>query len=253
MPPALIPSISLWLEGALCTGVLAFAAYFAGRVSRSGAIGGWLMATLIWGALGWPGILPPLSFFIVANLATAFGYDQKAARGIAQEDGGRRGAKHAFANVSAGAAIALAASLSGGGAGLLTWAFAAAFATACADTVSSEIGQVLGKTPIHPLTFRRLEPGAEGAISAEGTVAGILGGLIVALSGLAGNLYGGSPLQAVSVVTLAAALANWLESALGSTWGSRLSNEGMNFFNTLAGGGIAWLLGNLWLSAIGSG
>jgi len=251
-PSSLIPSIPLWLEAALCPGVLALIAFMTGRVSRSGAIGGWVMASIIWWSLGWPGILPPLVFFIAANLATAFGFEKKAARGIAQEDGGRRGAKHALANVSAGAALAIAANLVGEGGGPLTWAFAAAFATACADTVSSEIGQVLGQTPIHPLTFRRLEPGAEGAVSAEGTIAGILGGLIVALCGLIGGLYGEHPMPAVIVVTVAAAIANWLESALGSTWGSKFSNEGMNFFNTIAGGGIAWLLGTIWMKSIGA-
>jgi len=247
MVPPLIPALPFWLESLVIPGLMAGSAFGLQRVSRSGALGGWVLASLIYYCLGWTGLIPPLTFFVLANLATAFGYEKKAARGIAQEDGGKRGAKHALANVSAGTLIALWAWQAGPDVVALRWAFLGAFATACADTVSSEIGQVLGRTPIHPLTFRRLEPGAEGAVSMEGTLAGILGGLAVALAGLPGGLLGMSLLPGLAGVTIAAAAANWLESALGSTLGARLSNEAMNFFNTIAGGMIAGLLALWWL------
>lgn len=251
MPAALIPVLPSGLEVLLIPGLLAWAAYATGRVSRPGALGGWIMAVGIYASLGWRGLVPPLVFFIAANLATVFGYAQKAAKGIAQEEGGRRGAKHALANVSAGLIAALVIRFAGMQHDTAWYcAYIATFATAAADTISSEIGQVLGKTPIHPLTFRRLEPGAEGAVSAEGTIAGILGGLLIALSGVAAGLTGeaASLSLVVGVVTFAAAGANWLESALGSVAGARLNNEVMNFFNTVAGGFLAW--GLAWYLAI---
>ncbi len=59
----------------------------------------------------------------------------------------------------------------------------AALAEAAADTVSSELGQVLSGHPRMITTFRRAEPGMDGAISVGGTVAGIIAGGLVAAAG----------------------------------------------------------------------
>ena len=239
----LLPGLPLLAEAGIVTAILAGAAFAAGRVSRSGAIGGWVLATVIYWTLGWHGILVPLVFFLLGDGATRFGYQQKAAKGIAQEHGGRRSAKNAVANVSAGVIAAL----------LLRshpepwWAvaYAATFATAAADTVSSELGQVLGKTPIHPLTFQRVEPGTEGAVSMEGTVAGLMAALICGLVAWAAGMPS-QPL-AVLLIGLAGAAGNWVESAVGSVIGKRVNNELINFFNTVVGGAVGWTLARLLL------
>ena len=52
--------------------------------------------------------------------------------------------------------------------------FAASFASKLADTTSSEIGKAFGKTTYLVTTMQRVPRGTEGAISLEGTVAGIV-------------------------------------------------------------------------------
>jgi hypothetical protein len=59
----------------------------------------------------------------------------------------------------------------------------AALAEAAADTVSSEIGQVLGGRPRMITNLRAVEPGSDGAVSVAGTVAGLVAAAIVAGAG----------------------------------------------------------------------
>ena len=66
---------------------------------------------------------------------------------------------------------------------LLFAAGLAALAEAAADTVSSEIGQVIGGQPRLITTLRQAEPGTDGAISLVGTLAGVAAAVIVAAAG----------------------------------------------------------------------
>ena len=61
--------------------------------------------------------------------------------------------------------------------------FVASLSTKLADTFASEIGKAYGKTTFLITTFERVEPGTEGAVSAEGTAASVVGGLILAIYG----------------------------------------------------------------------
>jgi uncharacterized protein (TIGR00297 family) len=129
------------------------------------------------------------------------------------------------------------------GIGLIRVAYAAAFATAAADTASSEIGSLWGRHPISLRTFRAVPAGTEGAVSVEGTLAGVGAALVLALVGSLLGWYGAT---GVVVVTVAAALGNLAESVAAS-WGmkSRGHHQLLNFLNTVAGAVLAALLGRL--------
>lgn len=119
--------------------------------------------------------------------------------------------------------------------------FVASLATKLADTFASEIGKAYGKTTFLITNLQRVEPGTEGAISAEGTVAAIGGGLLLALYGWAVGLIAG---PAVLVVTCAAFVATNIESVLGATLQEKkglewMTNEVINGLNTLIGAIIA--------------
>ena len=152
-------------------------------VDLSGAIAGWILGCVIIIGGGPPLYVALLAFFIIGTLATKLGYARKARAGLAQEKGGRRGAAHAFANVGVAAICAVACWRGLGFVPLFMGI--AALATAAADTTASEIGQLFGKRAFLPLSFRRVERGTEGAISIEGTLAGIVAGCIVAIAGTA--------------------------------------------------------------------
>jgi uncharacterized protein (TIGR00297 family) len=217
--------------------VLAVAAHRAGSVNLSGALAGLVIGTAIWAFLGWQGFLLLAAFFVLGSAATRLGYSRKAAAKLAQEEGGRRGARHAFANAGVALACAVFAATTPWGL-LFALAFAAAFATAAADTAGSEIGQLYGRRAYLPTTFRPVPPGTGGAVSVEGTVAGLAASLVVAALGAAVGLY---PWIGVAIVVLAAFVGTTLESILGATVERRglLDNEAMNFLNTLVGALVA--------------
>jgi uncharacterized protein (TIGR00297 family) len=113
-------------------------------------------------------------------------------------------------------------------------ALAGAFATAAADTVSSEVGQLWGRRTFLITTFRPVPRGTEGAVSLEGTAAGVAASLVLGGLGAALGLF---PWTGAAVVAVAAFLGTTLESVLGATVEHRgwLDNEAMNFLNTLIG------------------
>lgn len=217
--------------------LLAGLAYMARSVNLSGALAGWLVGSVIWAFLGWQGFLLLLAFFILGSAATKLGYQRKAEAKLAQEDGGRRGARHAFANAGVALVCAVLAATTPYPV-LFALAFAAAFATAASDTAGSEIGQLYGRRAYLPTTFRPVPPGTDGAVSVEGTVAGILASLLLGALGAAVGLF---PWVGVAVVAVAAFVGTTLESILGATVESRglLDNEAMNFLNTLVGALVA--------------
>jgi uncharacterized protein (TIGR00297 family) len=115
-------------------------------------------------------------------------------------------------------------------------AFAASFATAASDTSSSEIGQLLGRHPVSPRTFRRVPVGTEGAVSVEGLVAGLAASTVIGAVAFALRLVDGGGWVAVA---LAGFLGNVLESLAGS-WGRRALPHGwLNFANTAVGAALA--------------
>ncbi len=224
--------------------VFAAAAYFGKIISRSGAIGGFVVGLLIYFFTDWRGYLVLVLFFVLGTLVTKVKYKDKAEKGIAQEDEGRRGAKHAVANCAASLLLGLAAwiatvSDSPGLAILLMAGFTGAFATALSDTSSSEIGQAYGKTTILLTGFKRVPPGTEGAVSLEGTLAGIFASLVLALVAFAAGVI--MSWWGVLAIVLAAFIGNTLESIIGSTIEklSFVTNEVTNFINTVIGAGAA--------------
>ncbi len=220
--------------------VLALGTYFGRVISRSGAIGGFIVGFIIYFSTDWRGFIVLLTFFVLGTLVTKVKYKEKAEKGIAQEDEGKRGAKHAAANCATSLILGLAAWLAASSgadsaAGLLMVGFAGAFATALSDTASSEIGQAYGRTTILLTSLKRVPPGTEGAVSLEGTFAGIAASFLLAIVAMATGVLVGW--QGVLAVVLAAFIGNTLESIIGSTIEQLpfVTNEVTNFINTVIG------------------
>lgn len=219
------------------------AAYATRAVDVSGAVAGAVLGTVTATCLGWRGLLV-LAFFVAAGTAaTKVGYRGKAAARLAQEKGGRRGAKNALANAGVACTAAFFAATTPQ-ASLYLAAFLGAFATATADTLSSEIGQVRRGPTVLVTTWKPVAPGTDGGVSLGGTLVGTAGALAVAVLGLVLGLHGPA---GVVVVAAAGVFGNFADSLLGATLERRglLDNEGVNFFATLAGalaaaGATAW-------------
>lgn len=116
--------------------------------------------------------------------------------------------------------------------------FCAGLATKLADTFASEIGKAFGKTTFLITNFKRSEPGVEGAVSVEGTVAAAFGGLLLSSYGVAVRLI---DVRMLAIASVAAFIATNVESYLGATIqeGKWITNEVINFFNTFIGAAIA--------------
>jgi uncharacterized protein (TIGR00297 family) len=217
--------------------LLGVAAYSLRALTLSGLIAGVVLGAVVFVGVGWVGWLLLAAFVALGSAATRLGYRQKERGGLAQEDCGRRRGRHALAKASVAAAAALFAAATPYPM-LFGLAFAAALATATADTVSSEIGQLWGRRTYEITTLRPVPPGTHGGVSAVGTAAGVLAASAIAVLGAWAVLY---PWWGALAVGVAAVLALLLESLLGATLEQRalLDNEGVNFVATLAGALLA--------------
>jgi uncharacterized protein (TIGR00297 family) len=179
---------------------------------------------------GWPGWALLLVTFLAASISSRLGLRRKTLLGIAEERGGRRGAGNAIANTGFATAAALLSVLSIER-DLAVLAFVAALAAGGSDTIASEIGKAWGRRTWHFPTFRRVAPGTSGAISLEGTVAGIGGACLLAGLAVAVGLV---PRTALLAVVAGATIGSLAESLLGATLEAPgiLNNDMLNFLNT---------------------
>src|ERR1700679_3452497 len=108
-----------------------------------------------------------LALFVLTWTATRFGRGQKQRLGVAEDKRGRNAAQVA-ANLGVAAlaaAMALCPQLLGPWSAVVV---VAALAEATADTLASELGEVLGGPPLLITTFARVAPGTDGAVSLTG-------------------------------------------------------------------------------------
>ena len=147
--------------------------YRARTVSQSGAFAGAVIGAIIYlggGAGAW---LLLLATFLVASVTSRLGLGRKERLGIAEERGGRRGAGNAIANCGVAAMAAIAAITTPYTAVALA-ALVAALTAGGSDTVASEIGKAWGRSTFLVTTLSRVPPGTPGAMSVEGTAAGLI-------------------------------------------------------------------------------
>ena len=218
-------------------GATAVLGYLAKSVSVSGAIGGAAVGTIIYvggGAGAWVLLFVT---FMAASITSRMGLKRKVVLGIAEERGGRRGAGNAIANCGV-AAIAAIVALTTPYTSQALVALVAALTAGGSDTVASEIGKAWGRSTFLVTTLSRVRPGTPGAMSLEGTAAGILAALALAAVGVAFDLVPGSATLAIVVAATAGAL---IESALGATLEGPgiLNNDMLNFINTAVAAAVA--------------
>ena len=219
------------LPVALAVNALVAAAGYAARtVSVPGAVAGCAIGTIVFVCTGWQGWTLLVASFAAAAVTSRMGLQRKTLLGIAEAHGGRRGAGNAIANtgIAAGAAVLAVASYAHAPALI---AFAAALTAGASDTVASEIGKAWGRHTWLVLPVRRVPPGTSGAVSLEGTAAGLAAAGLLAAGASALGLV---PATAIVPIVAAATLGSIVESVLGATLERRglLNNDALNFINT---------------------
>jgi uncharacterized protein (TIGR00297 family) len=246
--PVVLCTIGLSLLLGLVTWRLR-AATPAAAVTGAAIVASLQFSTIIMPIAPWrTALVPALAVSLLAYAATRVGRRQKEQIGTAERRQGRSAAQIA-ANLGLAAFAAsgpvqlwlidrpwlprLAAST-----GLWLSLSLAAMAEAAADTVSSEIGQVLGGRPRLLTTLRPVEPGRDGAVSLAGSLAGILAAAAVAACGT-WALGGGGNLFWISYA--GGVFGLFFDSLLGATLEERgwLNNDAVNFLSTAAAAGFA--------------
>ena len=218
----------------------AWAGYRAKTVSMSGAIGGAIVGIVIYAGSGLGGWILLFAAFLAAAVTSRLGLQRKTLLGIAEARGGRRPAGNAIANCGV-AALAAIAAVTTPHAHVALVALVAALAAGGSDTVASEIGKAWGTSTYLVTTFGRVKPGTPGAMSVEGTAAGLVAAAALAALGVALGLAPGSAIVPVVAGATSGAL---VESALAATFEGAviLNNDMLNFINTAVAAAIAILV-----------
>jgi len=206
----------------------------------SGAIGGAVVGIVIYLGGGGAAWLLLLAAFLAASGTSRLVLQRKTLLGIAEERGGRRGAGNAFANCGVAAIAAVAAATTPHRDAALL-ALVAALTAGGSDTVASEVGKAWGRSTFLVTSLRGVKPGTPGAMSAEGTAAGLLAALILAAIAAAGGLVAWN---LIGILVAAATVGALVESALGATLEGPgiLNNDMLNFINTAVAAAAALAL-----------
>jgi uncharacterized protein (TIGR00297 family) len=237
------PAVAIWTLGlSLLLGLIVLwlraatpAAAFTGVVITASLI----FSTVTVPYLPWhTALVPTLGVSLLAYIATRFGRKRKEQFGTAEKRHGRS-ASQVAANLgvamlvsndfvqsalsNSGLAVRLAAAP-----GIFFVAGLAALAEAAADTVSSEIGQVLGGRPRMITTLRSTNPGTDGAVS-------------LALIAATGVWAVGGGVASFFISCAGAVFGLLFDSLLGATLERRglLNNDAVNFLSTASAAAFA--------------
>lgn len=251
-----VPAVAAWAIG--LSMVLGFATFNLRAATLGAALTGAVInASLMYATSTYQyepwrtAVVPVLTVFLLTFAATRVGRAKKERLGIAEKRMGRSAAQVA-ANLGMAALVtnrllegwagAHGWMANAGGARMALFVLAlAALAEAAADTVSSELGQVIDGRPRMITTLRAVEPGRDGAISVAGTAAGVTAALVVAAAGALAVGGGG---KMFGMAAAAGVFGLLFDSVLGATLEQRgmLNNDAVNFSSTLSAAVVAWVL-----------
>jgi len=198
----------------------------AGKLTVPAVWTGGALGLLIYLGAGWSGLASLALFFGLGTAASAWRVADKRRLGLAEANRGRRTAGQVLANAGVAGILGL---------------LAGSFASAAADTLASELGNLYGRRYYNILTFKPEQRGLDGVVSLEGTLLGLAGSAVIAAAYCLGAGWG----PAFGVLLLAGTAGNLADSLLGATLERRhfLNNDAVNSLNTLVGALVVALAG----------
>ncbi len=192
-------------------------------LSMTGAISAVLMAyiILITQSIYW--FLIILVFYAIATAATKWKDEKKRKKQLIQKTRGPW-------NIVGNGAIALIMAILGGPIGLI--GYVGAFATASADTVSSEIGVLSKSRPRMITNFKKIDKGDNGGVTLLGTSMGIIAAFLIGLFSLII-----APWYILPIAVFSGFIGCLADSFIGALWedGKIVGNSLTNFLATSVG------------------
>ena len=216
----------------------------AGKLTAGAVWVGGTLGLLIYLGSGFGGLASLALFFGLGTAASSWRVADKRRLGLAEENRGRRTAGQVVANAGVAGLFGLLAWQWPPAAPLAHLMLAGSFAAATADTLASELGNVYGRRYYNILTLKPDVRGLNGVVSLEGTALGLAGTAVLAAAYCLSTVW--SP--AFGWLLVAGTAGNLADSVLGATLERRgvLTNNAVNFLNTLTGALVAGALG-YWL------
>jgi uncharacterized protein (TIGR00297 family) len=256
---AQMPSVAIWTVGiSLLLGLVALKLRSA--TPGAAAAGAVITASLMFSTVRFPylpwqtALTPVVALLVLTSITTRIGKNRKDKLGTGE---GRRGRAASQVAANLGVAAIVSSDL------VQSWIVnshwfsrgtltpipvlipaLAALAEAAADTVSSELGQVLSSQPRMITTLRRADAGTDGAISVGGTLVGIVAAGIVAFVGSV-VLRGSAEMLPMLAISWSGGVFGLLfDSLLGATLERRgwINNDAVNFLSTASSAILALAL-----------
>jgi len=221
--------VAKFLTGLLVALVIAYLAFRAKALNKSGGVAAAILGTIVFGLGGLEWALILLIFFISSSALSKY-FDEK--KGISRENfskGSRRDAWQVAANGGMAGLLALSYfihSKYSPASELLPplWiGFGASLAAANADTWGTELGLLNPDKPVSLSTFKRVPKGTSGGVSLVGTLAALGGsslvGGAVGLLASAGWGHGGNlrPFLQLLMISGSGMVGALVDSLLGAS------------------------------------
>lgn len=217
------------------------AIWYTRKLTTGRLVAAAIVGSLLYAGTDYAGVALLVAFFIMGTGATSWRRTDKRMLREVHDEGDRRNAAQVFANGGVAAGLSAVALLIPELQPVLLLMIAGSLSAAAADTVSSEIGMVLGKRFFNITDLKPGNRGENGIISIEGSIAGIIASLLIALLYL---LFTGAHWSSLLVIIIAGTAGNMIDSLLGATLERKniIGNNTVNFANTLTGAATAGLI-----------
>lgn len=210
-----------------------------GKLTLFAALTGAVVAVLIFIGAGYTGLFMLGVFFVFGTVATSWKMEEKSEDKAVKDRSVKRNSRQVIANGGVAAVMGALVYFVPEKAELFRLMMAAGLASAMADTLSSELGMIYGRSFFNIITLKTEEKGLDGVISIQGTAIGVIGSAIIALIYAMGF---GWDIR-ILLIIIAGTAGNLSDSVLGALLERKryLNNDAVNFLNTLIAALIAGL------------
>ncbi|MCX5715990.1 MAG: DUF92 domain-containing protein [Candidatus Omnitrophica bacterium] len=207
-------------------------------------LGGVVLFTLVFVCLNWQAYIIIIAFFVINGFVLEQESKYKSQRGEFALFKAKRPLKRVLGRSLPGAVFAVLFFLTGRDDFRI--AFVASYAAAVFDAVSTKMGQIFSRVAVTITGLKKVKHGTPGAVSLQGTLAGLAAALIVSIVAIPVRFIN---FYELGIIVFAALISGFIDSFLSaySHQNRRIPNEFINFFSSMSAGLICifavWFLG----------